>query len=381
MSKVQVIDVNPVGNTDQIDRGTRADPMDPALEGMNDYGASSALIAANLLVFRDQNGKLIGNHDKWLDAAKKSVGLFDPNDIDLFNNYYRFGFFNPTGAISQTREFVFFTKPDLYILEKDEKSLYPSNNLRPELAKIPFWQELLARYPQVIQNLQGSCNARSPFNLLLSNQLNSNLDIPSLSAEVIDTPSNMYGVNFSYRGSSEASNDSFEFSLEFKDTRDLPVYMYFRAYEEYETLKHHGVIGPYKKYIENKVIHDQFAIYKFLVAEDMETILYFSKFFGVMPKDLPRDVFSSSTFDSGLTFSIGFKAAFFEDMDPLIMDDFNDFTELSYNEAPCRIDVYNDLLHHIDNRPATTAKIFAVKSPSSPGKKRYVLRWKGYNNL
>lgn len=372
MAKVIAKSIGNASNrtNDTVKNGAgRRNIIDPTIVGMDDNNHSVVTRVGQIFSTDPMNSNLI-------ESAMQSVGLYGQTDIDLFNNFYRFGVFNPYGAVSNTREFIFFTKPDLYILEKN--GTYPINKLRPQLEKIPFWQELLTRYPQVIYNLQGSCKSRSPFNLLLGNQVNSNLDIPSLSAETIDTPTNMYGVNFSYRGTSEASNDSFEFSLEFKDTRYLPIYMYFRAYEEYETLKHHGLIWPYKSYIENKIIHDQFAIYKFLVDEDMETILYFSKYYGVMPKDLPRDVFSSSNFDSGLTFSIGFKAAFFDDMDPLILDDFNAFTEESYNNAPYRIDIYNDILHHIDNRPATTARIFAVKSKTAPGKMRYVLKWKGY---
>ena len=312
------------------------------------------------------------------DSVKKNIGLRDPSDIDYYNQLYRFGVFNPYDAVSTTREFLFFTKPDLYIYDLDETNTFATSNLRPELQSIPFWNELASRYPRVIQNLQSSCRTISPFNLLLGNMVNSNLDIPGLSAETIDTPSNMYGVGFSYRGSSEASNDSFEFSLEFKDTKYLPIYTYFKAYEEYETLKHHGTIGPYKKYIENKIIHDQFAIYKFLVQEDMETILYYAKFYGVMMKDLPRDVFSSSTFDSGLSFSIGFKAAFFDDMDPLILADFNTLTESSYQQAPYRIGIYNKIMGRMDNRAVTTARVIAEENSNYPGGYKYKLKWRGY---
>ena len=57
----------------------------------------------------------------------------------------------------------------------------------------------------------------------------------------------------------------------------------------------------------NKIIHDQFSIYKFIVDEDMETIIYWGKYYGVYPTSLPRDAFSNSNFQDGLTFSINFK--------------------------------------------------------------------------
>jgi hypothetical protein len=157
----------------------------------------------------------------------------------------------------------------------------------------------------------------------------------------------------------------------------ITVYQFFKAYEEYQTLKHHGTIGPWKGYIQDKVLHDQFSIYKFLVGEDMETIVYYCKFYGVMPKSLPRDVFSSSSFDSGLSYSIGFKCAFFDDMDPLILNDFNELSQTYYESLPYNVGIYNDVMGRIDNRPTEAAYIVSESDSRAPGGKVYKLKWKG----
>ena len=116
--------------------------------------------------------------------------------------------------------------------------------------------------------------------------------------------------------------------------------MYFRIYEEYERLKAQGVINlnQYKErgerhgdgtiaqimsdYIDNKILHDQIGIYKFIVAEDWETIIYSCYLCGVMWKSLPRDSFNSPDFSDGIKYSIDAKAAFVDD-DPAILMDFN----------------------------------------------------------
>ena len=170
---------------------------------------------------------------------------------------------------------------------------------------------------------------------------------------------------------------SFDFSLEFKDTKWLDTYMMFKAYEEYETLKHHGVVRPWKGYIENKIIHDQFAIYKFLVGEDMETIIYYAKFYGVMPKSLPRDTFSTANFDNGLSYSIDFRAAFFEDMKPEIIYDFNALSKPFYDTEKYKISQYNEWLDRIDHRAATTAVVTREKNAKAPCGYVYKLKWKG----
>ena len=187
----------------------------------------------------------------------------------------------------------------------------------------------------------------------------------------------MYGVNLSYRGSSEASDDSFSFSLEFRDTRWLDVYYFFRAYEEYETLKHHGLVAPWKPYIEQKILHDQFSIYKFLLDDDMETIRYYAKYYGVYPTSLPRDTFSQSSFENGITYNINFKAAFYEDMNPEILYDFNDLTDVIWREGLYDIEVYNSTLDRVDTRSATAARIVKVSNDSNPKGFEYKLKWKG----
>ena len=267
---------------------------------------------------------LVFSEDDWKLIRQRDMKIYG-RDLNIFNNIYRFGYLNPSDAISNTREYLFFTKPELYIYEPGKSSKV----LRPELADIPFWREMYNYHNKVLFLLSGEDYLRiggtklSRNNNLLSNQVSSTLDVPGTDAVMSETGANKYGVSISYRGSSEASDDNFDFSLEFKDTRNLDVYHFFKAYEEYETLKHHGVIGPPMKYIEQKILHDQFAIYKFIVDEDMETIVYYCKYYGVTPKSLPRDIFSSNTFENGIVYSIGFHAQFFEDMDPRILYDFN----------------------------------------------------------
>ena len=229
--------------------------------------------------------------------------------------------------------------------------------MNDELSSYLFWTDLEQKFPEVLACLQSSKNAvyGDPFNHLLENMVQSNIDVPNISSELIETPSNMYGVNFGYRGSSEASDDGFDFSLEFKDTKYLPVYYFFKAYEEYEKLKHHGIIGPWIGHITNKVLHDQYCIYKFLTLDDMETIVYYAKYYGVKSKNLPRDAFSNVNFDNGLSYSIDFNAAFVEDMNPEILIDFN---YLSYNFWKTRkhdINIFDTVGDRVNMTPAQSA--------------------------
>ena len=324
--------------------------------------------------------------------------LYRSSELDIYNKTYRFGYFDPN-PLTTAKEFLFFTKPDLHIFG-DDPNLYSGSyyetKMNHELANIPFWYSLARTNRNTISLLQSSLskvvggNPDDKFNHLLQNQCISNLEIPALSSEMTETATNMYGVGFSYRGSSEASDDKPTFSLEFKDTKYLDVYYYFKAYEEYETMKHHGTVSPRKEYIEKKIMHDQIAIYKFLVDEDMETILYYGKMYGVVPKSLPREVFGSTNFDNGLSFTVDFEAAFYEDMKPEIIRDFNKLSESYYNSKKYRIDIYNNQLDGVDVRPTDAAFVEIITNANalenyadykrlkrSPGGYLYKLRWKG----
>lgn len=351
-------------------------------------------LAANKLVGKmgDPAGALIPNLHQ--------AGIFNTNadkyngHIDVFTRTYRYGLLNPAEAIGTAREFLFFTKPNLNIIKQNEDAdgvekgapLYYDEDKGTNLGDMSFWVDLVSRKADVIAQLEScyssTCNPvykKDKFNHLLQNAVMNNLDVPGLSAESVDTPVNTWGVGYSYRLSSEASDDNPEFSLEFRDTRWLDVYYFFKAYDEYETLKKHGIIRPSIKYIKNKVLHDQFSIYKFMVAEDMETILYYGKMYGVYPKSLPRDVFSNATFDQGLSYSIDFRAAFYEDMNPDILADFNVLSKPLYNDMPYQMKPYNTAIGKADNRPARAAYVVMEHENRKDSHSPYVykLRWRG----
>lgn len=326
------------------------------------------------------------NSSAYYASLRHSNGLHSAAEIDLYNKIYRYGLMNPYNVITTGREYLFFTKPELHIYKSDEESGLLTGSINEELAGYSFWEEMCQYRKMTIAQLQDKFGKEvckgDPFNNLLRNSCISNLEVPGLQSEMVDSATNMYGVSISYRGSSEASNDSPEFSLEFKDTKWLDVYWFFRAYEEYETMKHHGVISPYTEFISKRIIHDAFSIYKFIVDEDMETIIYWGKMYGVVPKSLPRDVFSSPTFDQGLSYSIDFKGSFYEDMRTEILVDFNNLA-IPYGDAQGfrDIPIYNTVLNRVDGRPARTAYIAKYQHKSSPTGYVYKLKWKGSDNL
>lgn len=361
--------------------------VDNVIEGKNYENINNMKDAYNGLSSAADYQKALGSESSDLfKSIYHSANIYTETETDLFHNRYRYGVLNAYQTLTNSREFLFFTKPDLNIIPSGDpnspiinvngNSIDHATYLNGVLQNYPFWIELCQRYPGVVESLQGSLHLDGrvdPFNHLLANMVQSNIDVPGLSAEMTETPTNMYGIGYNYRGSSEASDDGFDFSLEFKDTKYLPVYNFFKAYEEYETLKHHGVIAPHIQYIYDKVLHDQYAIYKFVVGDDGETIVYYAKYYGVKSKSLPRDVFNSNTYDNGLSYSVDFNAAFVEDMNPLILSDFNELAYPYWSSKQNFIDVYDFRYDKVDNRAANAAVVVREVN----GQKGYQILGKG----
>ena len=282
------------------------------------------------------------------DDFMNSVGLYSKKDIDeaRFTRYSRFGrLLDPHGKLNDCREYLFFTKPDLHITKTGEEAIYQISGgkssdeiqygdlvLNPQLGGSPYFQSLLWSHPEVIKQLQRNATANTndkgktdPFCRLLSFSVNSYLDIPGSEASTMDNPSTILGATYDYLNNAENSDENPSFSLEFLDSKNLDVYHFFRAYSEYHILRKSGLVTPPSmQYYWYKRLHNVMGLYKFIVAEDMETIIYWAYYWGVYPTTVPRETFSDPLFADGVNLSVSFKAAFVEDMNPLILEQFNE---------------------------------------------------------
>lgn len=294
------------------------------------------------------------------DSLFNAAGLYSKEDIEKarFTRYSRFGrVLDPYGRLNPGREYLFFVKPDLHIVVPyglhvsnfTGNSVYSIGNfgsksedaiaaeevrandmtLNPQLQNAPYFVDLLKMHPNTIKELQYSAQSKSiadPFIHSLSFGVNSNLPLDSVSTETLDNPATVYGTSYKYVRDSEASDENYSFSLEFVDNKNLDIYHFFKAYSEYHIARKTGfVTPPDMSFYQYKRLHNTMGIYKFIVAEDMETLVYWAYLWGAYPTSVPRDAFQDPTFPdgNGLTFTVNFEAAFIEDMNPLILSQFN----------------------------------------------------------
>jgi len=302
----------------------------------------------------------------------RSNGIYTRGELDRFNVFYRFPRLDPYSMVSSTREYVFFTKPDLHIFNNGDIC-----TLNKELANVPFFYDLARRgyNNTVLRDLQYSADGSTPFVRILSNQKTSNLDLSSISVEDVETASNLYGTKLFYRKASDHSDEEAEFSIEFEDTKYLDVYLWFKAFDEYSKKKYIGkVTPPSELYRKKKVLHDQMTLYKFIVGEDGETIIHWAQMFGCYPKTVPREAFSDLSADGHLKFTVQFKCTFQDDMHPNTISDFNYLASISSNSGT-EISIYDPSINAISGENVLVPFI-SLDTSSLSKYKQYKLKWK-----
>lgn len=302
--------------------------------------------------------------------------IFTRKDADWYNKCNRYGWIDPLDNDRVTKEYLFFTKPDLDIFDKNSKKLLSS------IKNNPVINEVANRLPKALSQLQKSVNIASdtynPFMYIFSNAVASKLDLPGISSDSQESTSNIMGTSIQYRGHSLKSDNGYDFSLSFKDTAYLEIYSISKCYDEYMRMLKLGEIehSSYYKdtYIVNHIVPEYFSIYKFLVGSDGETILYYAKLTGCYFTDVPRSDFGDPS-DEGFKYSLSFHAQFVEDMNPQILSEFQRITPKSGKV----LSVYNSSINAVNNLWAKWPKIVKASKDNETYGKRVTRRGVKYD--
>lgn len=269
------------------------------------------------------------NYDFFIDTDEaesiiNSSNIFSKNYIydNRFIKFAKYGIMDLYNEHTFSREYLFFTKPDLHIMETEQIGY-----LYKPLSQLPFFVDAFRLYPQCIYSLQQTLPTstsipKTKYMPILSNQVSSTLDLPTITATETGGNVNLYQFGINNRDGSEISDCNVEFSLEFKDTKYLDVYMLFKIYDEYVRETYKRDILPTKiSYIDNKIDSKSFSVYK-VIVDDTNTVMYYAKITGIYPISVPRDAMSG--FDgNSIKETIQFKGQFVRDMDPVIIQELN----------------------------------------------------------
>ena len=302
--------------------------------------------------------------------------IYTRSQIENATKFARFGYLDPYNTSTVTREYVFFSKPDLHLISIDKDA----GSLNPELRNRPFFTDAYNRNINSMLQLQWSAREfaeNSPFCNLLTNEVASNLELSDISLDTLETSTNIDGAKLEYPLATVTSSNIEEFNLEFNDTKYLDTYMVFRIWYEYELLKKDGLVTPppvggdKNYYIVNKILYDVMSCYKIIVGEDGETIIYWAKYWGVFPTSIPRSTFGNV--EGPIKISVSFKAQWVEDMDPSILDDFNNLVADKKKSHNTDIPIYNLNDRMVDG---TWCNVPYITLTMNNGKRVYKLKWR-----
>lgn len=320
-------------------------------------------------------------NDDDIGSLIQANGIYDRLQIrDNYNKFNRFGIIDPFNAKTKTKEYIFITKPNLNLLES-------SGDLNANVSKNDYITDMHTRYLPLLEQLQYDYSRKKgPFIPLLSNMITSSMDLPGLTSDTIETSANIYGTTMNYRGSSLKSDEDFDFSLEFNDSKYLEVYNLFKIYDEYERMKALGMVPPPSQmYTYRKLLHDIVSIYKLVVGDDGTSLVYWARAVGVTFTSIPRDAFSDMNNNDTQKITVGCKGKFIRDMHPRILGDFNKIIADCYcgGDASAILDdtdlpLYNQDLKAMDGRWARYPYIGSRITNDSQKSKmmKYYLGWK-----
>lgn len=310
---IQDIDINYGDNVYDIANKYRNADINPT----NDMNSELELKSRGPVTYYSRGVDLDPFNNDFLKPTMNAYGFYSKEDLDKFRTFNRFNAKDIYGKIHNVKEYVFFTKPDLNIYEDPDGQI-----LQPELANNEYFVDLHRKNPHVLHQLQSSVtNNKSAFMNLLSWEKRGNIEAPTVNAKEYESAQNMFGTRIYFRKHAIDSDENIDFTIEFEDTRNTPVYDLLKAWNMYGDLKSIGLVSPRSRYRNNREIHDQIAIYKFWVLDNLMDIIFYCKYIGVMIKSYPREIMSDLS--NGLNYNVSFKANTFRDNTPSILYHFN----------------------------------------------------------
>lgn len=240
-------------------------------------------------------------------------------EVNIYNN------FNPYRLRENTEPFmgglpiVFLTTPSMNIYENGDccETLLDSNQLFSYLNSTDSY---------ILKQLQYSGGgSTSPFIKLCTNRFKG-ITLKDFGMKTIEDYENYYGWK-QILPASTIDNFTAESSLtvNFAETKNLDITKIFYAWMTYIEVTSYGLHEPTQTTRDNRILDFTSSLYFFLLDFDMRTVLYFTKYTGIYPTNVPlsslvlSDITSRNAIETTITFAYQYK----EELNPQIIYDFN----------------------------------------------------------
>lgn len=264
-----------------------------------------------------------------MEEIRRSVNLDLMNPQQLFRQYTkyynRYKIQNPNDALTKAFGHVFFVRPDCNIYADGSTGANASPTLADNLKNLSEYYYALQHAPELLRELtQGKAGYDHEFMMFLSNKAKSF----ETSDEYVEDESYgdaLTGHKVAYGKNNIKSKAAGEISIKYTDDKYLHIYHLHKLWTDYISHVYRGKVWPDINYVKNKILDYPTCLYYILTAEDGETIIFWSKYYGVFPTKTPSSnlMFDDSQRISNPEYSISYKYSWKEDFNPLSLVEFN----------------------------------------------------------
>lgn len=313
---------------------------------------------------RYKNGPTSNLEDRLMEVrAELGLPVHGNNNIAKSMKYYMYNRFKTPDinlAHSKSFTYVFFTRPDLNLLEKSSQGFKAVDMIENHTEAAMTWR----RYPELFKLLTDNkrCGDSNNFNLLLSNQIQS-FDIldEELTTATAGKSWNEHEIMY---GDSYSGRTANTFSCEFAETSNYEIINLLKLWITYIDNVGTGAWSPSytlnglnknninASHVHSKSLDYASSAYVFKCGPDGEDILYWSKYYGVFPLNTGSNALSwniANNVGDGLRLNIKFGYSFKRDLSPISLIEFNDAAGVDSSNAIFESS-YNDKLNH-NGRP------------------------------
>lgn len=257
-----------------------------------------------------------------LDRIRKNLNIINGSTHStitsaLFNTVDRLKVAKPDYHLTKTFSHVFFTRPDLYLLNSD-------CTLAPLVKNDPLYYYLYKNDSNILKCLSKYQTSSHDLNLFLSNTAQS-FEVADEFVKTTEHGETFTGYKVQYGLSNIESRTAGTFNIKYVDDKNYTIYKIHKAWVEYISKVYRGELSPRSEYRYKKILDYACSVYYIVCGEDGETILFWTKYFGVFPTNVPS---STSSWSAGSLlkipeYNITYAYAFKEDFTPLTLAELN----------------------------------------------------------
>ena len=220
---------------------------------------------------------------------------------------------------------IFFVRPDCNIFEGSVVDLDSDLTLTKDVNIFPEFYYAKKHCPELLVQLTQKY-FNHEFMMFPSNKAESF----SVKDEYINNDSygqSWTGYKIPYGTIDTESKGVDTFSIKYHDDKNLRIYQMHKLWMDYISYEFRGKVSPKLEYMVNKIIDYATCVYYILTAQDGETIIFWTKYWGVFPIESPSSSFSYTSDNVGGVanpeMSIQYRYAWKEDFNPLSLLEFN----------------------------------------------------------